>query len=220
MYFNQFKKNLPGNVTLHPLELAGRGHRSGEPIRTCIESMRDDLFHSIPPVAEKGPYALFGHSMGAILALLCTVKAKESNLPLPKALFISAAPSPRNYNQMIQNPISSLPSKDLWDHLLKLGGTPPAVTASVELRNYLEPIIQADFSAMESWTPTVPEPLPVPITVFIGTEDRLTLEMARDWKTLTTHEFALHPFHGNHFYLQDNWDSLATHICDTLSRAS
>ena len=219
-YYTQFKNYFSDNVTFRPLEMAGRGRRSREPLSTSMEAISNDLFAQITPVALTSPYALFGHSMGGLLALLCTIQAREINIPLPKALFISACATPDNFLLQYPPQLSSLPPEELWQHIMELGGLPQCVAASKELCQYLEPILYADFTALDTWRPVSVTPLPVPITVFLGSQDTIPEHKAREWEQLTTRDFSIHSFKGNHFYLQDNWAELAAHITRTLSPAT
>ncbi|HWR02504.1 MAG TPA: alpha/beta fold hydrolase [Humidesulfovibrio sp.] len=204
---------LPATVVCRPLELPGRGRRHREPLHTSMEAMARDLCSRMAPQA---PYALFGHSMGALLALLCAIRAQEDGLPPPRALFLSAAAAPVDWEQCRPPALASLPSQALWDRVAVMGGLPEPIAASQEFLKYLEPILRADLAALEAWNPTPIASLPVPITVFLGDRDTVTEQQARQWRRLTSREFRLHVFPGDHFYLQDHWRTLADHISRTL----
>lgn len=218
MYYTQLKHFLPDHVDFQPLEMAGRGRRSREPLATSMETIGKDLFERMAPVARTSPYAIFGHSMGGFLALLCAFQTFEAGLPLPKALFLSACAPPDVFAHKSSLPVSSFTADQLWKYVTKLGGIPPSVATSGEFCRYLEPILYADFAALDNWTPGPLSPLPVPITVFLGDQDALCTQTALKWQKYTTRDFAMHSFRGNHFYLQDNWESLATHMTQTLAR--
>ncbi len=215
-YYSQFGSFFPGHVTVHALEAAGRGRRFRDPLATSMESISSDLFEQIKPVAGTAPYALFGHSMGALLSLLCVVLAQENHIPLPKALFVSACATPKSFCNKPETPISSLPPEELWRHIAEMGGLPEEIAASREFCEYLEPILYADFTALDNWQPKHISPLPVPITVFLGSQDPLTERKGREWKRLTTRDFSMQSFHGNHFYLQEHWSALAAQITSQL----
>lgn len=216
MYYSGFKACFSGAIDVQPLEMAGRGRRCREPLATSMDDISRDLFAHIEPHARVCPYALFGHSMGALLALLCALRAREQRIPLPETLFVSACATPDDFVRDSRVPVSSLPPDQLWRYVENLGGLPPAVATSGELRRYLEPILYADFTALDTWRPLDMDPLPVPVTVFLGSGDSLRESTARGWEKLTTREFSMHTFDGNHFYLQDNWDALASIIVRTL----
>lgn len=218
MYYSQLKRFLPRHVDFHPLEMAGRGRRSREPLATNMETIGKDLFKRMAPVARTSPYAIFGHSMGGFLALLCALQTFEAGLPLPKALFLSACAPPDVFVHKSSLPVSSFTADQLWKYVTKLGGIPSCVASSGEFCSYLEPILFADFTALDNWTPGPLSPLPVSITIFLGDQDALCTQTALKWQKYTTRDFSMHSFRGNHFYLQDNWESLAMHMAQTLAR--
>lgn len=219
-YYTRLGQCLPATVAFRPLELPGRGRRLREAPHTSMEALTHDLFRHIQPVAQAAPYALFGHSMGALLALQCAVRARESGMPLPRALFISAASAPGCQERPPIPPMASLSPRQLWECVVGMGGIPQDIAASDEFRRYLEPVLRADITALEDWLPAPMEPLPVPITVFRGHQDAITDDMARQWQRLTTQELRIRAFRGNHFYLQDHWETLAERIARTCEAAA
>lgn len=219
-YYARLGPLLPETVAYRPLELPGRGRRRREAPHSSMETLTRDLFSSIRPVAQTAPYALFGHSMGALLALLCTVQARESGMPLPKALFISAASPPGCRECPPMPPVTSMTPRQLWEFVVGIGGVPQGVAASDDFRRYMEPLLRADFTAMETWLPAPMPPLPVPITVFMGSHDVITEDTARQWQRLTTEELRIRIFPGNHFYLQDHWEALASCMARTVDRVA
>ncbi len=216
-YYTQLSSLFPDSVFFQPLELPGRGRRHRDALLTSMTALCDDLFAQILPVAGDRPYALFGHSMGALLAFLCAVRARERGIPLPRQLFLSAAVAPGDH---ARTPAYTFPLQQeaLWRHIVDLGGVPQCLADSEEFRRYLAPVLHADFTALGLWSPQLPaSPLPVPITVLLGNEDGITDEMAQRWKKLTNQRFAIRSFHGNHFYLQNNWAEVAAHITRVLA---
>lgn len=200
-----------------PLELPGRGRRHREPLHSDLPAMARDLLARMEPSA--GPYALFGHSLGALLAFLCARQAADAGLPLPRALFVSAAAAPLDWERSrppVVAGIATLPSRELWDSVAGLGGLPDCVAASEELLRHFEPILRADLGALEAWRPGPLAPLASPITVFLGQDDAVSEEQARQWRRFTLGEFRLRSFPGGHFYLQEQWPALAEHMAQAL----
>lgn len=214
-FFAELREHLPPTVHCQPLELPGRGRRHREPLYTDMRVMARDLLSLIEPVV--GPYALFGHSMGALLAFLCAQQAQQAGLPPPRALFLSAAISPEDWDDGRPPAIASLPSEELWARVARMGGMPDDIAASEELLRHFEPILRADLAALECWRPGPVEPLPAPITVFRGEGDTISEEQARQWRRLTRCEFRLRDFPGGHFYLREHWLALAGHMAQTLN---
>lgn len=179
-----------------------------------MQAMACDLFSRMEP--KSGPYALFGHSMGALLAMLCALQAREAGLPPPRALFLSSAAAPVDWENVRPPALAALPGKELWDRVAGMGGLPGCIAASEEFLRYYEPILRADLAALEAWRPGRMAPLPASITVFLGESDMVTEQQGRQWLHLTSGEFRLQRFPGGHFYLQEHWRNLAGHISRTL----
>ena len=154
--------------------------------------------------------------MGGLLAFLCARFACDAALPLPKALFISSATTPGLMRTGISRPVDQLPPGALWDYVARMGGIPPEIAQSQDFRNYLEPVLRADFMAIEGWQPAPYSPLPLPIHTTIGSHDLVTEADALQWQNLTDAQCTVRTFSGGHFYVQDHWQELADHMTRTL----
>jgi surfactin synthase thioesterase subunit len=92
--YMQWKQLLGNHIEIYPVELAGRGARYDEPHDPNFTSMMNDLVTQIKPYAENNTYAIFGHSMGAVLAYELYYMLAEEGFPLPVHLFLSGRPAP------------------------------------------------------------------------------------------------------------------------------
>lgn len=218
-YYALFAEFFPDSVKVVPLDLPGKGRRCREPLFTCMEAMGRDLLEQIRPTAQASPYAIFGHSMGGLLAFACAQLASQAELPLPKALFVSAAATPDKMRTGIKRPISELQPGELWEYVMRMGGTPPGVALSDEFKRYMEPMLMADFTALQNWRPAPCQPLPVPIHTCVGKDDTVTEKEAMLWQQFTSVGGTVRGFVGGHFYIQHHWRELAEHIARTLHPA-
>lgn len=208
-------ERLPGFITPAPFELPGRGRRATEPLLTSMAGLLDDAWRSLRGSLSE-PYALFGHSMGASLAHEFARRAAREGAPAPRHLFVSGrqAPSvPEKHRRW------ALPGPEFKAALLALGGCPPAVLESEELMNFFEPILRADFQAVETHAPRPGAPLDVPITALVGDRDHVALEEARLWRRETSREFELHCFGGGHFFILEHQQELAALVSSRLAAA-
>ena len=212
-----FGEFFPNSVRVVPLDLPGKGRRCREQRLVCMEAMGRDLLEQMRPTAHTGPYAIFGHSMGGLLAFECARQAHKIALPLPRALFISAAATPDKVRTGMDRPVSELQPGELWEYIIRMGGTPPGVALSADLKRYMEPLLVADFSALESWRPAPCDPLPVAIHACIGMDDTVTEKEARQWQQYSSMAGTVRSFSGGHFYIQHHGRELAEHITHTLS---
>ena len=218
-YYSDFASRFADGVRLRTLELPGRGRRCREPLATEMDALVGDLMAGILPVARTARYALLGHSMGALLAFLYTVRLHELGEPAPAELFLSACPAPTSQGAPFEGSLRHIgDSPDaVWQHATDLGGIPDEILGSPDFRKYLEPILHADFTAMRSWRSRDFSALPVPITVLLGNQDTVSEQSGRNWARLTTRGFALHYLDGGHFYLRDQGAELAAIIAQQLA---
>jgi surfactin synthase thioesterase subunit len=211
--YRGLEPHLPAGVELVGLELPGRGRRSGERLCSSLDDLAEDLFRQPHPRIGAARYALFGHSMGALLALLVTRRIRRAGLPLPDALFLSASdpPSarPARKRHLLAKP-------DFFEMVRDLGGCPPEVLQDSGLVEFFEPILRADFKAVDTWQVCDDEPVDVPLTVMIGREDEVSVDNARLWARETTRPVRLHQFDGNHFFILGHWAQIGSIIEEQL----
>jgi pimeloyl-ACP methyl ester carboxylesterase len=85
---------LPADVELWMVQLPGREERIAEPALAAVEPVLDAIVAALRP-ALRGPYAIFGHSLGATLAYALASRLQASGeLAMPDHLFLSGAPAP------------------------------------------------------------------------------------------------------------------------------
>ncbi|MFS2126939.1 thioesterase II family protein, partial [Pseudomonas sp. Pseusp97] len=93
MVYARWKRQLPGWIDVCPVELPGRGRRFAESLHTDLRALASQLADEIAARLDQ-PYALFGHSLGGLLAFELAHALRDRGLPMPQALFASAAPAP------------------------------------------------------------------------------------------------------------------------------
>ena len=218
-YYARFGEFFPQNIAVCPLELPGRGRRCREPLLDSIDALSRDLFKKMEPVTRTGAYAIFGHSMGALLAFQCAHKLRQHGLPQPLALFVSGIGAPDMVMTALPRPARQLSPDDLWNHVVDMGGTPQCIVESPDFRQYLTPVLYADFCAVDTWRPEALPPLSTPIRVFLGAQDSITEDHARQWARMTSASCEVQTFSGGHFFVQDHWADLAACVTDTLLMA-
>lgn len=147
--------------------------------------------------------------MGAALAYLCLLRIRHAGLPLPEVLFLSGKAAPSVSQDRGRH---LLPRPEFFEMLYALGGCPPEILQHEDLIDYFEPILRADFQAIETWRHRPAEPLPVPLVVLVGRDDEVTREGAAAWSLETSGEFQLHEFDGDHFFIQRHWRQIASLI--------
>jgi surfactin synthase thioesterase subunit len=186
---------LGPDIDCLPVQLPGRETRLAE---RPIDDV-DELVSELAPVlaAHGGPrFALFGHSMGALIAYATAHRLRESGVA-PIHLFVSGSSAPRHRRSERWHTLSD---GDLLDRLAELGGMPEGVLAEPELCALLIPILRADVALCERYVHVERPPLSIPITAMAGDGDTSIEGALAEWAVETTAPFTGRLFPGDHFY--------------------
>lgn len=207
---------LPDDVQVWPLELPGRGSRMAESACTSVDALVDDLVPAVLSALHGGPYALFGHSLGGLLAFELARRLEHVHGRPPAHLLVSAFAAP------------DLPTEPDRDHLLpddafrarlrELAGTPQEVLDNDDLMDLLIPLLRADFTASSTYRLTSPWlTLTCPLTVFGGLDDpEAPPHTLRAWQHRTSGAFRLRLLPGDHFFLHTESAALTGAVSTAL----
>jgi surfactin synthase thioesterase subunit len=198
--FRGWADALP-TVEVCAVQPPGRESRLREPAFTRMDPLVAALTEAVRPHLE-GPFAFFGHSLGAYVALEVARALRREGAPLPLHLFVSASPAPEAL--VIERPIHALPDRELREELRRYQGTPEEILRNDELMALLLPVVRADFAIYESYRAAAEPPLDVPISAFVGLDDdRAPREQMEGWRAHSSREFSLRVFPGHHFFIHD-----------------
>jgi len=199
-YF-EFRKYLSDEIELLLPELPGRGKRISDPLLDSIEAMTEDLYKQIEGKTESD-YAIFGHSLGALLGYALCKKLTHLNMRLPKHLIVSGQTAPSLIKPENRH---ALPDEDFLNIMREMGGTPEELLADKSFIQFFLPIIRADFRSVSSYK-YVPmaDKLDLPITVMLGDREDIKDEEAQRWNNETKIPVKIHRFEGGHFFIYNN----------------
>ncbi|AZE49480.1 Modular polyketide synthase [Pseudomonas chlororaphis] len=222
--FKEWQALLPDYVEVRPIELPNRGDRLRErPLQdmwtlaaTLTEILGDELDQ---------PFALYGHSAGALMAYVWCLHLRAVGKPLPRHLFAAAYSAPRQeVNPVIrgmlevyrQHGLERMPSLDdicqpgaepvigkLIDALefsMKQAGV---FNFSRELIHAQLPSLVATFEMVDRFQPGTPSPLELPISGLHGLADIQVPEAdVHGWRHLSSAGFTFKAFEGNHLFIE------------------
>jgi surfactin synthase thioesterase subunit len=208
--YNSLRKHLPVSVELSTLEPAGRGRRSSEALRTDINGMADDAMRRVMGQAHP-PFLLFGHSMGSLVAYEVARRLFRENQLKPCHLMVSGKAAPRIPERDRR---WDLPGAEFREALRELGGCSEEVLNNEELMAYVEPVMRADFQAVENYHPPHEDPMDIGISVLIGDDDDVSVEEAQAWQLETTQPVRIVRFVGGHFFLFEHAAEVARLMAD------
>jgi surfactin synthase thioesterase subunit len=215
MVYSRWRRKLPEWLTLQPVELPGRGARYGEPLHTDMRRLALQLAQE-QKATLKAPYALFGHSMGALLACEMAHAFRILGCPEPVALFASgtAAPTLRaDYDRGFAQPKSDA---ELIEQLRTLNGTSEEILANEELMSLTLPVLRADFLLCGRFEPVQRPLLKCPVHVLGGKADRATTEQLIGWSQETRGSFSVDMLVGGHFFIHEQEAKVLRVIKDQL----
>ncbi|GGO60748.1 thioesterase II family protein [Nonomuraea cavernae] len=199
---------LAPSIEVWSVKYPGRQDRRHEPLIPDIGRLAAELAGVLDGRLE-GPWALLGHSMGAVVAF-------ETARLLPGALCLIAsgrrAPSTHRDER-----VHLRDDQGIADELRLLSGTDPAFIGEPELFQMILPVLRADYRAVETYEAGREAVVDCPITAFVGDDDpKTTIEEARAWRRHTSATFGLRIFPGGHFFLDDRRAEVAAALSGIL----
>ncbi len=189
---------LPG-VEVCPVQLPGRETRLAEPPCSEMPALVQALAPALRPHLDR-PFALLGHSLGALVAFELARELRRQQAPPPVHLFVLGHSAPHIAAGCA--PVHRLPDDEFVAEVRRMGGTPDEVLAHAELRALMLPILRADFALSEGYRYADAPPLACPITALGGLADEhVSRERLQGWQMQTSATFSLHMLPGGHFFL-------------------
>lgn len=198
--YRPWLQRLRTDVELIAVQLPGRENRYAEPLLRDAEPVLDGLMAALQD-APLRRYALFGHSLGAMLAhrLACRVQ-QTGELAKPLHLFLSAAKPPR-LAEPDAPPFEPPDELAAIEQLKHFGGTPDVLFEDPEFLRTFLPALLADYEILSRLRREDEAPLDIPFTLFKGDQDESIQprHLAR-WRQLSSAPTLTHVLPGGHFY--------------------
>lgn len=192
---------LPADIALQAVQLPGRQDRGFEPLHTDAESLVEAFHEALSAELDERPFALFGHSMGALLAYRLAVALERAGDPAP--LLIGAAGwSPEGFTMPTQEKIS-LPQDELVAWLGSLGSLPAEIYRDPAVMALTMPPTRADLTVCANYADDGAR-IGCPVVAYTATADPLMERgAARSWDTRTGSYLGECAFPGGHFFIHD-----------------
>lgn len=197
--YRQWPDGFDADVEVLAIQLPGRETRIMEPARTSLAGLVEELIPALRPWLDR-PYALFGHSMGALIAfeLARTLEARTG--AGPSHLFVAGQAAPHRPSRHAA--LHRLPDQELLAALKALSSRPDRAMDNAELMRLLLPTLRADCALCATYGWNGGEPLTCALTAFGGRHDRSVTRADLDgWRRHTTGPFDVRLFSGDHFFV-------------------
>ncbi len=190
----------PAWLQVVPVELPGRGRLVKEPLPSSFLDLAGRIAEVIEQASDK-PFAIFGHSLGALLAYQATtILAGKAETRQPRRLYLSGVTPP--FLGKERRPLADMDEATLLKYLRAFEGTPDALLNDPSIRAFLLPILRADFRLVEQYRLADPLPLQTPLTVLQGKDDPATpYPDMLQWERAAAGDFLFRTYPGGHFFL-------------------
>jgi surfactin synthase thioesterase subunit len=208
VFFHTWSKEIARDVELTAVQYPGRAERMVEPIIDEAPTLVRQVTSAMLPLCDR-PVALFGHSMGAVIAYE-VARSLQTLGAAPAHLFVSGH---RAADLPGQGRYSEQDDDALVETLMWMGGTDAKLFADPELREMVLPYVRGDLVLLDRYEHR-PEPLlSVPITSIMGAGDQVeSADLAARWADLTSGSFAQRVLPGDHFYLVPHRDQVIAEV--------
>lgn len=212
--FRGWRHLLP-SIDVKPVTLPGHGERVTAPLHRRMGPLVDVLCAQLKPLIDR-PFALFGHSMGALVAFE-VARSLQAAGNVPQHLFASGCRAPGYVNDG-REALHRLSETEFVDRIASMRGTPPEVLRDRGLMEMFVPILKADFEIVETYRPAPGAPLACPITAVGGLEDidDIPVNMLTGWQEQTAAGFVHHMVPGDHFFIHHRAELLSQIILHGL----
>ncbi|MFJ4843260.1 thioesterase II family protein [Streptomyces sp. NPDC088746] len=204
--FHGWARRTGPGVEPVPVLLPGRGGRRQEPRLTGRDSLVAHLMDRISVTAGQ-PYALYGHSLGAMVAHTLTQALHEEGMPLPALLAVGACPPPDETSKLSDACESS--DDDLLEMLHIMGALPDGAEARRYWRRASLPVLRDDLRLAGALriaartSAAAHGPLPVPLLAVSGNRDPLVSPATvAGWRRWSAGPVATRTVAGDHFFVR------------------
>lgn len=207
--YASWSRLLPRDVQLCPIQLPGRESRAAEPPATDLVGLATGLVPVLAPLLE-APFAVFGHSMGALLGFELSRLLRATFGIEPSHLVVAASPPPQDGRRhqpgagdiaaRVAASLARLPDGPERDEALEQG-----------IR-----VLTADTEMCRTYTFVDAAPLECPVTAIHAESDAgVTADLTAAWAVHTTGPFTRLRVPGDHFFTK-TWDTLPAVVLSEL----
>lgn len=190
-----WRREFAPHVEVLPALFPGRDDRGDEQPVSDIDALVTELAAAVADRADR-PFALYGHSMGALLAFELAHAVTELG-KAPVCLVVSGCDAPHRHKPA-HGPDET--DEELTGVLLELGGTDPEIVDYPELLGAVIRTLRTDLALEQRYRFRWRPPLSAPVTAVAGADDPcVTWDGLTAWSELTRGRARIELVRGGHF---------------------
>ncbi|TCK22289.1 thioesterase II family protein [Pseudonocardia endophytica] len=214
--YRPWQGGIPG-VAVLPVQPPGRESRLAEPGHATMTTLVDELATVVLDAAGGEPYAVYGHSLGALVAFELLREIRRRGGTGPVTAIVSGCVAPQCVTED-RTGVGTMTTAELVEMLRRLGGTPSWLLDDPACLDMILPAVRADFGVKESYAYRPEPPLDLPVTVLSSDADpRATDAQQRRWSEQTTSSCTVRTLTGGHFAVLEQRDTARRHLSEALS---
>ncbi len=197
------------------VQLPGREGRLREASYESVPALVGALVDALQPILA-GPFAFFGHSVGATVAFEVARELRRRGAPLPAALFVAGRQAPQlPWSHPAVRHLADLPLLHAVQR--RYGTVPPTLLEDAEVRELLTPALRADLALVETYRYDPEPPFAFPILAFGGLADAMvTRADVEAWREQTTGSFRARMLAGGHLFVADQREALLAEMREAV----
>ncbi|MFD7275820.1 thioesterase II family protein [Streptomyces sp. NPDC059862] len=206
-FFRAWEKHVPETLRIVAVQLPGREERFVELPHTDVAQAVADAYDQVVRLTGgAGRVAVFGHSLGAVLAYELAHKLGELEGISVERLFVSGSPGPWDGREARA---SDLDDEAFLAQVRRFAGYAHPALEHPDMRELLLPALRADVAMHENYRPSTDKSLQVPVTALRGRHDELVSGAAvARWADVTESGLSMVELDGGHMYLADDVPAL------------
>jgi medium-chain acyl-[acyl-carrier-protein] hydrolase len=214
--YRQWADALPSDIEVGAILLPGHETRLREAPFTHFEALIDTLGTALRTHMDL-PFAMFGHSMGALVAFGVACRLRDEGAAEPVHLFVSGRRAPQLPPR--HPPIAQLGDEEFVEEVRRrYNGISDEVLRHPDLLALLIPTLKADMAVIESYVHRERIPLECPVSVYGGVADpEATQTELVSWRAQTRGPLSMRMFPGAHFFVQTAQADLLRVVRDELA---
>ena len=186
-----------------PIELSGKGKRIGEANYRSFQELVSDVYTIISRHIQSNECgaALWGHSMGGIVAFEIIKLLEHNYTDRSKLLFVSGCETPEDISKDLFSKIEDV--EKIRTDIIQGEWMPESIINNKKNFDYFVQILLKDFSLLAEYKYDK-ELLNVPIVIMNGNDDTIVEHKERGWDKYTRGNVYYRIFEGGHFFIDSN----------------